>query len=1392
MTDMANHPPSNANESGQTKIAELVKIHRGYAKYVNLVADFGDPTENRWRMQHYMPIKSHREAFARLARALYPLEDRVYFLTGSYGTGKSHLCLMLANYLALKPTEPEMTAFFANWQQRDPTGAEKLRNLRGTGRYLVALGEYGGGDDFDSMMLRAVQAACARDGLQDIWLDTHYQEARRQIAHWEERQQRGGPSGIFHDFRAELGTRYPDWDLDSLKNDLAELNSEALQVFRDAYHAVLGQDFTYSKDNIVAILQDFLASDKFRERYRGLVIIADEFGYTLDRGNISIDVFQRFAEMCKDGVAGSELIFIGTGHKPFRAYSAGGLSSADFNVVEARIHEVPLASEELELIISAIVTPRKEHTVWQAEVAPQGSLFNKLALATTRLGAFKHLQGPEVRERIIENIYPMHPIATHCLIELSTEIGSNARSVFAFFAGAGETPVRGSYGWYVETQPVKQGERLNLYPADELVTYFAAELQPDNLEARQAVRGYVQNYRAALGEVRKQAQAELLEEVDPLVQRILRLILVYEISKLTATFDNLGVGLYGETPGEKARLQSRLNSLVENQVLFQTPQGVYEFREQGQHVDFQLLIEQYKAEPANVPEDIAAEVTTLVSLGRGGEFLEAKNHNQPYYEDKRVKRVFARPGDLAARQFHQPTGQEVDFFTYHELLLQAETVWKDRYEGVIIYVLCENADEITRARHAVEKNPSPRVIVGIPRHPLPIRAAVMNLRAALHLHQTADLDALSLQDRTRLQQDIIGDEKQQSGYTGAFVQIRQRYLDAQELSWYGVAGKVVVAQPHSAYEPADELMGRLYTHRNMVQSTYLNQIHLKSSKWGKDVPLHDAVAALLSTHRLVEIDHSAPENQGQIRYLRKVLADTGALHQVAPPQGNLGAYEVASDIAEFRAKLPALADLLDALYQLAAGQPLAVRQVLQQYAHAPYGQGPLALALFLAYAVRSLGDELRLQLQPGAWGYAALNNPDLIIEVVDHRHPNAVLTRQEIGAAARQLITDVYNLFAAEPGAAGQQHQIIEAHAALLAWWNDRPNLARTAEIYPPDSSAQALVELLRGADSLPAYNLILEQLQTIYGYPEEAVITTQSQADILAGLLQDKAHIEDAPRRVKEKLLPQLLAPFEPASDLYSDYQHAVERWYKHELNDEQRDEFSAWHSNASQAVVRGLRTVVNIETTFCERLPADAGFGLGKVDDWHRDRRAEYVKMFTAALACIAKHRVVVPVPVWEVKEGKQVETQGQIPHFQISFRTQVTLVVQPPAADVSVFVTNDNQDPCQAAQRLPVTGEKGAELVIESSRVVKLVSHSAAGQFSQVLTLSFTNKDEKYKPIPLSQQKLMQREYLFVYPEDRAALQVLLTNIMRMVIAEEVVNQDEARQLLEHLATEVDKLY
>lgn len=1371
-----------------TKICELIDIKTGYARYVNLVQTFDDPTENRARMEQYMPVTSHRRAFERLTRALYPKDGRVYLLTGSYGTGKSHLCLMLANYLSLKPGDPEMAAFFENWARRDSAGAEKVRNLRGGGRYLVALGEYGVGDDFDSMVLRAIARACEREGVAEVWLDTEYHEAVRQIERWEAQTQAGAATGaVFRAFRDELQRLYPEWTLEGLKSDLANYSQEARGVFKELYRAVVGNDFTYSKDNLVQILADFLGNPGFQARYSGLAVIADEFGDLLDKGTIRVSTFQRFAEMCACDVAGSRLIFVGTAHKPFQAYSGGGISAVDFRVAADRVTEVPLESEGLEDIIAAIVIPDKDHPVWRAEVAERSGLFNRLALASSRAGIFGHLKGPELRERIIENIYPMHPMATHCVIQLSKEVGSNARSVFTFFSGA-FSPGDGSYPWYVAETDVVTGDtlagtgRLNLYTADLLTTYFRNELKPDNTDAREAVRRHTRNYRASVREIQKRAAARLDGTVDPLVRRLLDLMLVYEIAGVANTVENLAFGLYCETDEDRARVDNRLAALVKDKTLFRAVTGVYEFR-RSEAADFEAMIEEYKADPENQPADLTREVVELVPLGKGEQWLEAKNYNLPYDEDKRLLRVFVRPGDLEAEYIRD--GETVNFFTYQEHRMQEVRDWKDRYEGVAVYVLCETDEESQQARRLAERNQSPYVIVGVPRQPIPIREAVMNLQAVLHIQKTEELDAMSLQDRSRLQQDLIGDE--QKGYKGAFLKARQQYLAGKALTWYTSGGRVLVGQPSSEYEPADELMRDLFSQRNPFPHSHVNHIHVTRFGPGKDVVLSDAIEALLRAHRPVEIDHNAAANRGEMRFLKKCLADNGALAQLGPYRGTMAEYQVETNPDKFREKLPALAAMMDRLRGLRQGEKVPVWELIETYAGDPYGQGPVALSLYLACVVRAFGDELRLQLQPGAVGWVSVQSADQVYELVEGQHPNAIFERQAISEPARALINGLYNLFAAEPGAVGQQHTVSEAFAAVRDWWIGLPNLARAADIYPADTTptVHALVELLSGIEVHNPYALILEDLQTVYGYDAQEALTDESQAQILEALKADKAVIEGRPQRVKAAVLAQLMEPFAPEGDLYGDYQTAIETWYKG-LDGGQQDPYSGWHTHQSQAIVQHLKAITNIETTFFERLPAHAGFGLGQVDDWHRDRSADYVRMFKDGLVHIEAHRIQVSAPKWEVR-GVGVKKQPTRDGAQIVYRGGVVLAVEVAGPDEVVYLTETGADPREAnVQRQRI--EDSYELSVKRSPNVSLVSQAKDGTYGQVVTLSFVNQDTKYEVQPVSQQKLMEAEYKFVFPKDREALVVTIRSLLESAIERGLVDEAGAREVLEGLVGEM----
>ena len=1346
-----------------TKIFDLVNFHTAYGDQVRLLEYYYDENQNRDHMRGYVPIRSHREAFLELAQSQLPSKEnkeKVFMLTGSYGTGKSHLCLMLANYFSLKPTDLEMDEFFANWATRDKAGADKVRNWRGDGRYLVAPCEFGEARPFEDMVLTAIQTALEHECAQEIILETHFKGALRQLESWEQRRQAGEPSGVYDDFLAFLGGDDPQQELEELKEDLGQNKATAMDLFQATYRQATGQKLSFRTDSLLAILKDLLSNSEFQKRFNGLVILADEFGYALGEGRVSMSVFQGFAEMSKDGVAGMQLIFVGTGHRRFEAYGANTPLQVDFRVVKDRVTEVTLESAELEQIIAALVSPRTQHPTWQEEVIEQNDwLFNQMASGAKQAGLFGYLSEPELCQQIVQNIYPMHPMATHCLTQMSQELGSDARSVFAFFRRYGEAPPEGGYSWFVRSHEVtRTNGELTIYTPDLLAVYFRPDIATTNLMVRLEIRDHIRNYLGAVDEAQRYAfKNTLSKEVDPFTRCVLDLILVYRVSNVNVTSQTLEYGLNFRSPSDKKRLTSELKSLLTNRILFQSPSGEYEFR-RSTMADLDTLLSEARQGILSQPLDVAAQVRSLVDK-RLDPWTEAKGHNQDYAGDKRLLRVFAQPQDLT-RKYKLADDSAVSAWDYHEANRVNQTGWRDSYDGTMIYVLCEDEVDIQHAQQAVKSNSCRSIIVGIPKPPIPIKETVENLLAIKAFMGTEAYDKLDFQEKA-LVEEMLGKETQKTGRIGDFLRVRERYLEATGLHWYREDGKTLVSDPINEYEPADALMNRLFTSRNTAPHEYLNKAHPKSFAGPKDSALRDAVGKLVDTDRVIAIDASAKENRGEIRYLKLALANHGVLVQEGDYEGNVASYELESNPAKYKHKYPALYDLIERLKAIGHGKGLNVWAEIATMTEDPHGLGPYALSIFLSCAIRHFGDELRIKINPAALGYAASNDPELVIDLATGKYPLATVERRFLNPATTQLINEVYNLFSDTPAPAGTQQTLAEAWRALQGWWKARTRLERAVGIYPDDSSVQALIDFMsQQAPYSSGSQLLLEQLKDIYGYHLDAELNEDDTGIIIDELKADKLEIETRASNIKSNLVHSLAALFAPTGDTYVDYLNAISEWHK-QLHPDQKLEKAEWQTHASRSLLQALPKTQDVEKTLLEILPTAPGFNIGKVDDWSYDQSANYVNLFKTALSRIESSLPKVPLPQWHTSVEPVAGLYGT---YNVTFSGTVALSVPVHENGIAVRVAQ-NEDPTDAKQFALVDQHSPLSIEVTESCNYQLVSQSSQGDFSQVVRINFTNLDEGYRLIAESTPKLMpeDRQYRFRNPINKRGLVVLLHDII-----------------------------
>ncbi len=887
---------------------------------------------------------------------------------------------------------------------------------------------------------------------------------------------------------------------------------------------------------------------------------------------------------------------------------------------------------------------------------------------------------------------------------------------------------------------------------------------------RRAIRDYHASYRQA----RKSPGLQLDVDLDPFIDRLLKALLIYKISDVACTFHNLAFGL--DVPLEKEdRLQQRLDRLVDEQVLYRDQHGLYEFR-QGDVRDFEQLIEAYKTDPKNQPDDLAEAVLDAHKLGYGQRWLEAKEHNAVYYEDKRVRRRFIRPQDLSA-----------EFFAEIDETVDEEDRWADRYEGIALYVLCETMEEVEAARRRVEENGSQRLLIGVPQEPIPIRDALLTLEAIKDIKRRPEMQDISLPEQARLG-DLLGNEEE--GALGRFLELRTRYLQGQELIWFGAKGDVVVAQPDASYESADRLMDDLYSRRNRVKhGTDFNKIHVKRTGTS-NTQLHDAVRELLDLGRDVKIDLDYGDNRGEIRYLKRCLLHPGALSLRGVPQGSRRFYRVEHDTDMFRRELPALADMVDQIDKLEPGQTVRIQALIDDYAGPPYGQGPVALTLFLAFVMRRFGDALSLKRDPTAVGSVGACSPSFLYDLIDGQYPNAAFERRRITEQERTLIDGIYRLFSAEEAEPGQSVMMKDAFAALQTWWNHLTPLAKTTDIYPGEEAASTrrLIALCRGMANEAPHLFLTGDLQRPYGHHPDDAITEESRQVILDGLRQDKERIATQPGQFKDALIEALMdvEAFQVEADVtvLSDYQRAIEAWYK-ALDDNQRDRSPDWHAGESRALIRHLGQISDLRETLLEDLPGDPGFGLREVDKWTTDRTDDYVSKLKAALALIAEHRVPVDAPTVDVNAREIVKESGDTFDRTITYRGPLTVTIDPDPESACAYFTTTGDDPRHPESQRQEVSDHFEHMVEQGNAQIKLVSKAESGKYGRVVTIELIDKDRQHVVEPLGGQPgLRETRSTFVLPIDRQSLEVTLRSLIENAVKFSELTEDDVRAVIEEL--------
>jgi hypothetical protein len=1342
-------------------ISDLIEIRTGYTSYVNLGLELFDDSRNIGRMERYRPISSHRQAFGELAKSLNIKDRRCYLLTGSYGTGKSHLCLMFANYLQTPATEPPMPSFFANYSEVDPNAANTLQSLRSQGRYLIALCRWGGKEDFDEVVLKAVDEALRREQFGEDF-DTHYLQAIKKIEEWDNLAGQG-QTRFYSDFETELAASGAT--VNALRKRLKEYDLEALQQFKRIHKRITTAEFSIDKDSLMEILIGSLSSEKFKERFQGILVLFDEFGDTMEHGRLSAKSFQQFAELCADTPANcARLVFVGTAHKSLTDYSKA-LTQLDIRTASDRIKEVQLTPDGVEDIISAIVEPRKQHALWEQLVAPRTQTFDLFLQRCTALKLFDWLSAPKVRAKIIENIYPMHPMATFALLQLSRDVASNNRSVYTFFS----EPDPGSYTDFITSAPILIGDKLNLYTADRLCDYFGETLKSDNKELREPVRERIRDYENSLRELNRVVNAGTLDSVlfsgDDLVARLLRLMLIHEIigkERVSNRFDNLAFGLYCSTQQERDELKNRLDALVTKGILFYVKDtGVYEFK-RSTAVPLDALIDAYTSNTANVPANLVVEIEALVPLERRDQHLPANGYNLPYSEDKQLLRRFVRPVDMISEEV-TPQGKR-SYFEKLEDEIASSIAKRSDFEGVALYVVCETQEDISRAEDACTRNASDRIVVAIPKQPVPLLDAIMEYRALQSIAESDAASNFSTQDRSALNARLNGDNTR-PGAKQVLTKLRDKLMNAKEVIWRGKHGQTLTTDGNNPYDVANQVMELVYTRRNTFSHDDFNKLHIKVDR-AKSIALKEAIEKLLDFSEQIVINTDWAQNRGDQRYLTRCLLHNGVLRQIKADGAKLRC-EFEDNVANFESKLPALAEMVSEIRALNTTGKIRLADWVQKYRRSPYGQGPISLALSLACLRYLFKDSIQFKMTSDYVGVMPVTTFEDVLKLSEGEYPNAVLGYRPLSPAERSVVNAVHAVFCTPDTAVARDYTLVEAQTAIKGWWEGLPSVAKLKTIYPTEETqVPAFLATMEQVGARDPHSFIFDDLPVAFGLDGGLAVTDDLVNTLKSGLPKMKVQLEGGITLVERRIISGVRALFGVEQDTYSDIMDGIRAWYNC-LDSNQKDAFARWIDNDSKPLVLLLKSVTDLPRAFFEDIPRSPEYGNLAVRDWRQDKVASYLEQLRRGKEKIEANRIKVEAPT--VTPAEECETTGD---GQWTYRDQVELRFSHPDSGARVFVAEGSADPRDpSATRQEV--DSSQSVIIKENKTIRCVAQDAEGNWSPIKTVALTNANKEFVPSVGPENLYGQRTVQFNFPRDPASLRVTCRELFRKSVELGVVD-------------------
>lgn len=545
------------------KLTEIIELSSAFAAEVNVARDFKYRlTERNQHIDGYLPTASSRKIVKMILETVATRDDRkLHLITASYGTGKSYLLLMLAHLLGNNKSEI-LEEFRKKIADKDAYHEDNLshtlENYVGKNdSYLVIIPEYGS-DDFEQSLFVSLNEALKKNGISFV-PKTHYGRAYETVEHWKTTN-----SLLFKQLEKKLSNISGEQFIKLLQS----CDNSAYLDFKKFHKELIGSDFSENHGNAYQAFTE-TAKEITKSGYKGIVILYDEFGAVLDKlinkSSISSTLkIQEFIEKVKSKESNANIILVAASHQDPSIIQENKRESINKVIGRFEKHLLTVeASESEELLGMVFITNNSV----QKKAILQDDLVKQLVDEAQNFRLYPHKDKYWIEQKLVKDLYPLHPLTAFILPRLSREYAQNNRSMFNFLSPKG-TDKGSFFNFLSKTEAKESNGKINLFTPNLLLDYFKKNLKEAKSES---ITNLVDAYETAIG---KEIDLEVIKLMDNIL-----LLTSTRSGEVKPTFEMLHWAMPNKN---KQDLKFLLDDLVQNEKLeFNLNDQTYKFLEFG-------------------------------------------------------------------------------------------------------------------------------------------------------------------------------------------------------------------------------------------------------------------------------------------------------------------------------------------------------------------------------------------------------------------------------------------------------------------------------------------------------------------------------------------------------------------------------------------------------------------------------------------------------------------------------------------------------------------------------------------------------------------------------------------------------------------------------------------